>query len=110
MKKIYLIASVLCALMLIASITVVSAASLGSLGRSKCPTVPPPDGLTCGCKIENNVSGLFCRSDGKVGNYTRTCSLIEYWDCPNNTCHCAALLTPDHCCADWGDCLPGEQN
>ena len=108
MKKFRIIISILCVLMLFASVTVVSAASLHSKGRSNCPTVPPTGGTTCGCKVKDGVSGLFCRSDGKVGNYTSSCSLVDYWDCPGNTCHCAALMTPDHCCADWGDCRPGE--
>lgn len=106
MKKKSLIAAFLLILVLVTSITVVSAASLNSLGVESCPISPPNDG--CGCKSVNKISGLYCKYqpglNWVVGNYTSNCTLIDYWDCPGSKCHCAALGTPDHCCADWGDC------
>lgn len=108
MKKAHLIASILCILMLFASITVVSAASMKSLGMATCPT--KPGGSCNGC--QPGTWGLYCTTAGGiygvVGNFNTSCGLIDYWDCPGNTCHCAAQGWPDHCCADWNDCRSWE--
>jgi len=111
MKKITLIVSVLCILMLVASITTVYASSTKSiLYAQSCSTYP---GTCSGCK--QGVSGLYCRNinstlKGVVGVYDSACNMTDYWDCPNNKCHCAVQGWPDHCCLDWNDCRPNERN
>jgi hypothetical protein len=107
MQKLKIFTTIICIIMLMSSISVVSAASMKSLGMAICPIKP---GSCNGC--QPNAWGWYCTTAGGiygvVGRFNNSCDLLDYWDCPGNTCHCVTQGLPDHCCADKNDCRQWE--